>query len=395
MQEASDIDRSIAGQRSYRPAARRDLRNLGDEALPIWHKWLRRCPVRSQVFIACILFAATSTGTPLRGAWTGTLGKQKIAACFDGSEASYYYVAKGVDISLDETDSGTWEEVAWNKDLKPGPSTGTWQLNEPDGTRIRGVWSSPDRQRTLPIALRLAGRASSDSSCPLPGYVTPRVDAVERTPGNVKSVAGLTLRTFKALRGAVVGLELLSETPKLRPLKLALEKHNREIIEGYFECMSLPADHSDYSASLEVALVSEHWLALVESLGQDCGGPYPNWGNRAWTLERASGKPVDIAKWLKTPLVQIARKYFHWTGPEDAGEEDCAYAVKGESVDFTVWPTAKGLVFVPELPHVIAACAQPYEVPYAKLKGHLTTAGKAAIDEISRVPQSSLPAQQR
>ncbi len=339
--------------------------------------------VRLQLFITCFLFAVTSTAAPPKGAWTGTLGKQKVAACFDGSDATYYYVSKGVDIALTEGADGIWTEVAWDKDFSPGPSTGTWQLEEAQGKYLRGSWSSSDGRRTLPITLKLAGKPAADSKCPLPGYVAPRIDAVQRTPSKETSVSGLRLRMFKALHGAVVGLELLDDAAALSPVKQALEAHNREMLEGYFECLSLPANHSSYSALLELALASEHWLVLVESESHDCGGPYPDWGIRAWTIDRASGKLVDIAKWLNSPLVQIARKYFRWTRPDYASAEDCAEAIN-KYEEFSVWPTAKGLVFNLRLPHAIAVCGQPYVVPYAKLKRHLTPAGKAAIDEISR-----------
>ena len=339
--------------------------------------------MRSPILLTCFLFAATSTATPPQGAWTGTLGKRKIAACFDDSEASYYYVGKGIDITLAESADETWAEVPWYNAVKPGLSTGTWRLEIPKGKHLHGTWSSPDGKRVFPIALTLVSKPSAGSSCPLPGYMAPRIDEVERTPSKVKAVSGLRLRTFKALRGAVVGLELLDDAIALGPVKKALEDRNREMIEGYFECMSLPADHSDYEASLELALASEHWLTLVESIGQDCGYPHPDWGVRTWTIDRASGKPVDIAKWLNTPLVEIGRKYFRWTNPDNASEQDCADAIN-KFAAFSVSPTAKGLVFYPELPHFIAVCAEPYDVPYAKLKPYLTPAGKAAVDEISR-----------
>ena len=179
--------------------------------------------MRLQLFITCFLFAVTSTAAPPKGAWTGTLGKQKVAACFDGSDATYYYVSKGVDIALTEGADGIWTEVAWDKDFSPGPSTGTWQLEEAQGKYLRGSWSSSDGRRTLPITLKLAGKPAADSKCPLPGYVAPRIDAVQRTPSKETSVSGLRLRMFKALHGAVVGLELLDDAAALSPVKQALE----------------------------------------------------------------------------------------------------------------------------------------------------------------------------
>jgi hypothetical protein len=51
-------------------------------------------------FFGCFLFPAPLIATPPLGAWAGTLGKHNIAACFDGSQASYYYASKGIDVAL-------------------------------------------------------------------------------------------------------------------------------------------------------------------------------------------------------------------------------------------------------------------------------------------------------
>jgi hypothetical protein len=338
---------------------------------------------RSLIFLACFLSAAISAAAPPQGAWTGTLGKRKIAACFDESDAIYYYFEKGIDIVLSERADGAWEELAGDRALKPGTSTGTWRLQTPQGKHLTGSWSSPDGKRVLPITLTLATKAAAGASCPLPGYVAPRVNSVVRTPSDEHSIAGLKLRAFRALSGAVVGLELVDDTVALAPAKKAIESHNQEMLEGYFECLSLSVDHSDYRATIELAAASEHWLVLVESLGQDCGYAHPNWGMQAWTIERSSGTAVDIAKWLNAPLVDIGRKYFKWTRTDYVSEEDCVNAIN-ELASFSVWPTAKGLVFFPELPHVIAVCGQPYVVPYPKLERYLTPAGRAAVGEISR-----------
>jgi len=115
---------------------------------------------------------------------------------------------------------------------------------------------------------------------------------------------------------------------------------------------------------------------IDQSVEYDCGGPYPDSDSDHIVLDRATGKKIDVARWLTVPVARIARKYWKSTERECAGESAAGNSIR-------VWPTARGLALVPQCPHVMAICRTDVTVPYAQLTGKLTDAGKSAMAEFA------------
>jgi hypothetical protein len=330
----------------------------------------------SMVLLASVIMQASLLASPARadrpsGVWTGTIGRAAVVTCFDFGHWTYYYVKVGVDIALVERTSGTWDEKSGDR-----PSTGTWLLSPSRGDSLDGTWRSADGKRALPI--RLEKRPGGvDGICQPQAYNVARVDATVRKPGKQATIGWLTVQPFAAIDGTITGLEIVGKASTLSPLRRALEKLNRDIIGQYFDCMTSSASAGtqlEFSGAITPEAVTEHFVMVERSSSYDCGGPYPDGGRDFLIFDRNTGKVVDTKSWLTSGVDSLGRKYWK------SDDKECADAISKET-SFSVWPSKKGLVFEPDLPHVIVACANPVTVPYATLAGKLTPAGKRASEE--------------
>lgn len=331
-----------------------------------------------------LLCAAPAFAERPSGVFTGTLGKSKIVACFDERAAAYYYVRIGVDIPLLRDKSGRWKEQA-----DDGKSTGTWRLTEVEAEALGGTWTSPDGKRSFPIRLQVApaptdgdeSRSGRDASCQSPAYNAPRLADSARTPGKPETKGWLTVRRFTMGNNDVTGLEIVGG-PELAPLKQAVEKLNRELFAGYFDCLSFARESSspnpEYSGGVSVEGVTQHFVVIQHSVGYWCGGAHPDGFTNYLVFERKAGQPVNLEDWLQEPLDAVGRRY--WKN-DDQGCSD----VLTDDTSFVVRPGADGLTFQPQLPHAIDACAAEVTVPYGKLSGKLTPAGKRAAAEFAKM----------
>jgi hypothetical protein len=331
------------------------------------------------------LDAAPALADAPDGVWSGTLGRSPVAVCFESGLAAYYYLKTGVDIALVEREGGFWEEKRGDQ-----PPTGTWQLSAAKGEALTGTWRSPNGKRDLPIRLRRADdQFEADSPVPAhklhcrsPGYNATRVEKAMRTRelGKQESKGWLTVRPFTALDDNITGLEIVGDSAELSPLRRTVETINRELLAGYFECMTFVAASGgrefEFSGVVRLEGVTEHFVVVRQSDGYFCAGAHPDGEDAYFVLDRKSGKAVDIRSWLKGSRDAIGRK--HWKSTRD----DCADALLDDT-SFVVWPSGSGMVFRPVLPHVNAACAEDVTVPYAALAGNLTAAGERAAAEFA------------
>ena len=328
------------------------------------------------------------------GVFAGTVGKASVVACFSpGAPATYYYAKLGKDIGLVRRRDGTWVETrgdaaeaeeeeaaggsAGGQGSADGPgSTGTWRLTAGRADRLIGAWTSPDGRRSLPISMTRTARTVS-GECPTEAYNGVRMARVVRVPGKEQATAGLRTRAFTALGKSVKGFELLGDAPESKELQRAIEALHRALIGQYYECVGSAATgdrEADFSGALGLDVVTEHFVVVKQHVEYDCGGPYPDDDSDHIVFDRATGKKVDIARWLTVPIASIAHKYWKSTEPECAGDSADGNAIR-------VWPTARGLALEPQFPHAMAICRTDVTVPYARLTGKLTEAGKSAMAE--------------
>jgi hypothetical protein len=331
-----------------------------------------------------LLWAAPAFAERPSGVFTGTLGKSKIVACFDERAAAYYYVRIGGDIPLVRDKSGRWKEQA-----DDGKSTGTWKLTEVEAEMLGGTWTSPDAKRSLPIRLQVAlaptdgdeSRSGRAASCQSPAYNAPRLADSARTPGKPETKGWLTVRPFTMGNNDVTGIEIVGG-PELAPLKQAVEKLNRELFAGYFDCLSFARESSsanpEYSGGISVESVTDHFLVIQHSVGYWCGGAHPDGFTNYLVFERKGGKPVNLEDWLQEPLDAVGRCY--WKNDD----KECSDALTDDTT-FVVRPSTEGMIFSPQFPHAIEACATEVTVPYAKLSSKLTAAGKRATAEFAKM----------
>jgi hypothetical protein len=335
-----------------------------------------------------LLWAAPAFADMPSGVFTGTLGKSKIVTCFDERAAAYYYVRIGVDIPLVRDKSGRWKEQA-DGGKSTGKSTGTWKLTAVESETLGGTWTSPDGKRSLPIQLQLApapadGDASSsgrNASCQSPAYNAPRLTDGARTPGKQETKGWLSFRSFTMGNNDVTGLELVGGA-NLAPLKQAVENLNRELFAGYFDCLSSARESnsagSEYSGGISVEGVTLNFVVIQHSVGYFCGGAHPDGFTNYLVFERKGGKPVNLEDWVQGSLDALGRQY--WKNDD----KECGDALSDDTT-FVVRPSADGLTFQPQFPHVIEACATDVTVPYVKLANKLTPAGKRATAEFAKM----------
>lgn len=343
--------------------------------------------------LAVVVGLASGAGAAAEGpdgVFAGTVGKASVVACFSSdATATYYYAKLGRDIGLVRRGDGGWDERRSEADeedaaggsaggKKSAGSTGTWRLTAGPADRLTGTWTSPDGRRSLPISMTRTARTTA-GECPSDAYNGVRVARVARVPGKEQTTGGLRTRPFTALGNSVKGFEIVGDAPESKGLQRAVEALHRALLGQYYECVGPAATENreaEFSGSLEVDAVTEHFVVVKQAVEYDCGGPYPDSDSNYRVFDRASGRKVDVAKWLTVPVASIARKHWKSTEPECAGE-----SASGNSILF--WPTARGLTLEPQFPHAMAVCRTDVTVPYARLAGKLTEAGKSAAAEFS------------
>jgi hypothetical protein len=157
----------------------------------------------------------------------------------------------------------------------------------------------------------------------------------------------------------------------------------------------------DAQRKVDVTLAGERFLSLVAQDSWYCGA-YPDTETLALVYDLGSGRPVNWLALLPhawtlqatadstfdgTTIGMIksqALSTAYWSYAKrgkDAG--DCESVIVDQDVAYQAWPDAKAdaVVLQPaNLPHVVAVCASPVEVPTAKLRQ--MGASAALLDDI-------------
>ena len=120
------------------------------------------------------------------------------------------------------------------------------------------------------------------------------------------------------------------------------------------------------------------------------------------TFDRTTGAAVDLHTWLadaaldrseaSAQLPPTLRPAFRRLIMANAGEveADCREAMADEEF-WDIGLDRRGLIFRPELPHVVAACADDELVPWAKLARFLTPARPGRTRELGDTLRCAAP----
>ena len=147
------------------------------------------------------------------------------------------------------------------------------------------------------------------------------------------------------------------------------------------------AEHWTSEATARVAFLSRDALSVTVGFYHNCGGAYPNYGTLGRTYSLATGGEVAleslfsnferdrpaILRALYGDVLDEALRRVATLDPERP-ERDCADVIArtygddaGAPYSFNFALTPRGVRVWPEFPHVIQACAEENEVPYARL----------------------------
>ncbi|HEY4941957.1 MAG TPA: hypothetical protein VII56_11080 [Rhizomicrobium sp.] len=182
---------------------------------------------------------------------------------------------------------------------------------------------------------------------------------------------------------------------KVNALLATREKDDRG---AYADCLSqlkdmkMKPDKDTYSEDIAVRYLSGRLLSIEVVTSYDCAGAYPtNGAETPATFDLASGNPIDWTMAFKpgflpgadehAPLSFLTRTYrSRYSKAKD--DADCRQAINQQdpfSGAPIVWLDARGgVVFQPDFPHVLAACATPLTLPPGEIAPWLKDARLAA-----------------
>jgi hypothetical protein len=173
-------------------------------------------------------------------------------------------------------------------------------------------------------------------------------------------------------------LQLVDPDAAGEKVNTALRAQFELAVVDFFEC-----EEALWSMD-EIIHADPRWLVVRRSESSFCGGAHPSWWSAGATFDRRTGEIVEARGWIGTEeafpealAAKIARRVLEPGGVRE-GDEDCRDAWEHEGY-YDVWPTAKGLTFLPAFPHVIQACQDEVELPLSDVEPFLNDAGRAAL----------------
>lgn len=162
-----------------------------------------------------------------------------------------------------------------------------------------------------------------------------------------------------------------------------MEKTDRE---GQRDClaqlkeMKMKPDRESWHTATEVTYLSARYLTVDTLQSYYCGGPYPTSGARtATTFDLKTGEAVDFSALFKPGFMATAdgksvlTKLYFARYSKKPDDKECLGAVKqtDPSSSAILWLTSKGLMFQPDYPHVMAACATEMTLSIADIAPYL------------------------
>ncbi len=201
----------------------------------------------------------------------------------------------------------------------------------------------------------------------------------------------------RAVYPRLSGLADAKTMARVNGLLAAQEKADRS---AYADCLSqlkdakMTPDKDTYSEDITVRYLSAHFLSVEVLSNYFCAGAYPNNGvETPLTFDLVAGAQVDWTAAFKpgflpadtadehTPPSALTKLYrARYSRAKD--DADCRQAITDQdpfSSAPIVWLDARGgVVFQPDFPHVMAACATPLTLSPAEIAPYLKDAKLAA-----------------
>ena len=366
-----------------------------------------RCAVVLFAVLLCLTSASLRAADPAppiwQGIWQGNVGTLPVRACLAWDRigpgdafGAYYYLSRLRTIHLAQQGaSKVWVEGDAGPKDPPGPR---WTFEKVSRDRLAGTWS--DGKRVLPFRLARVGGGGADDEdgpCGTDAFNGPRwrpltVKAAFAVSDGVRYRAlafdpGVAFTTI-----SMTGFELIGDDAATRRLNAGLRGHVPGTKDDWQGCVTggLEAHGEDgyLEQTLAPTLITSRWVGAALTQEDDCGGAHPNNSTVPITFDRATGAAVDLHAWLNdvaldrseasADLPPTVRPAFRRLIMANAGDldADCREALANEEFwDISLdW---RGLTFRPELPHVVAVCADDELVPWATLARFLTPAGSA------------------
>lgn len=329
------------------------------------------------------------------GVWRGTIGKLDVMVKLEpeGCEASYYYLRHLWGIPLFEKDKrgAVWQEAT-------GEPSATWTFESATPETADGHWTDGDGKRRLPIHLqRIAEGSKERYRCETgvgKAFDAPRI-AAQKPAIAEAAFENHRYRTLSLFSGNVVSVEVPAHERRLPNLNKVMQAWQRTQILEYYGCQTALASRIDmknpdldFYQAMTPVVWNDRVLVLRENYSAYCGGAHPNAGIAGYvTWDLLNDKPIEPWEWIRSSKGE----YGGYVAPEGLNRVIHAIAAAGGNVDdeckqatdsnasYLIYPTRTGMVFSPVLPHVVQACADDIEVPYAKLRPYLTPEGAAAV----------------
>jgi len=379
---------------------------------------------------SCLTALSPAFAATWEGVFEGTIGTSRVIVELHAGEgkteysggyregARYSYAPKLRDINLVLDAEG--ETLRFTETLQPHRMfadetdkkiTGHWTLNV-DENGAAGVWSSPKRDKTLPIALKRvtllpASDVSSDTdalSATYEGLWVASVNFVD--DGLAKKFGPIEVRYVKDsafhVRYPVIGA-FPDAAKKANINAMLMQQHKRSTIENHDCFNGVPVDwasaETEMSLNYDVTFASETLMSFVVSGSVFCGGAHPNNFVSPQSFDLVALEPVghgydmDLQPEGFGRMFKLANKseriafesfaLAKWRSAAEKDKEmgkDCMEgwvdeAAVGEKV-FSLSLTTKGLAITrTDYPHAASVCLftdfNPTVIPFADLKAFL------------------------
>jgi hypothetical protein len=354
---------------------------------------------------ALLALAAASSSEPvdLSGIWEGHVGNLPIRACFDPTQpfGAYYYLSRRQLIPL-ESEAGN--RTVFREQVPDSGPQSTWTVDQAAGMALSGRWSRGTR--TLPVRLNRVAVRGDLSPCAHIEFHRPRLDGIGISE-QADRVDGVPIRRLRLDHRGRFPASV--ETFRIEQGGAGTELINRALgdtldgpVPEWFNCLRAPLEtgpnEGDFDQKIEPVLISRRWVSVTEQKDLFCGGAYPSSGQVYRLFDRESGTEID-------PRIWLGERAFEWRNEEGGAiaysirpafrdlildgwgreAEECIEPVR-QTDQWRVGLTRQGLVFSPELPHVVQACGDDFLIPFDRLGPFLTREGRSALHELENAP---------
>lgn len=365
------------------------------------------------------LAKAAEGAKELIGVWRGTIGKAQVVACWDKHGGNYYRLSKPLRISLSasELENGPWIE---NMGIE---TTTAWQLENPLGNQLKGIWRKTDAGPTLPIRLSRVMRPAKDQqderdclfNSPLhDAFNAPRVAAQAIHGGEPIEFMGRSYRVIQAMGGKVASVELLGDDESISRANRLLRKSLIDDIGSHLGCDAFnPPRQGSFESKVKLRFWNDDWLSWSGHVEGYCGGAHPFFGTDEKTLDLRTGKEINLWRWFKLVkkqqdnpeqvcefvkdrcLPKKLAKRIRQTKP-GLDDPECKSYDFLDTVDggYSLGLNSKGLAFIPVLAEparIMRTCYANYTIPFTDLLPYLNQLGLEAVNRILAAANKGTP----